>query len=566
MNIGKSFLLAATLLASALTAREMPEKKLIHFGWNTPEKLQHFQAPLADLEETAPFDGIGIYLNLTLKRDGKDVHYSVGRALGSPQMLREEDFAEWIPAIKRLQQTRLKHNFIRTGSVLFNADWFDDEAWKRTLNNFSMLAWLAKQADCKGISFDIEAYDFSGRPFKYRPELGHSFKETEAQVRKRAQEWIAELNRQFPGLTLFTFYWTAQCASKGAAMHPELQNSSNTGLQIAFFNGVYDAAPDNMKIVDGNENPGYNAAFRQDYERIVSNYYRFGDGWIDDKNLAKYHKITSLGFALYLDSYVPRENAKNWNLFERTPNPVKLLQANVSNCIEYSDEYVWIWAEQGTFWPRINVRKNTKYWNDRLPFAREAIEAGKSPDDAALKNVTGENLLKNGELEVGESGANEGPGQTSSGIKGWFAWQSASKDKGEIRPENGGVRFVAVSEASLAQQISGIKPGEKFIITARFKNESEVLTPFINAFYRDGKGQGLWQYNRQMTETRDLQDGWKLASLFLEVPDDERIERLTVCCSVNGAGKATPKGDKGCLFDDVILKRISFPWDNQEKK
>ena len=79
-------------------------------------------------------------------------------------MLSWDDFKEWVTALRRLQQgTRLKHNFIRTNCAAFNGNWFDDEVWKRTLNNYGMMARLAKEAGFEGLCLDLEGYAVTKR-------------------------------------------------------------------------------------------------------------------------------------------------------------------------------------------------------------------------------------------------------------------------------------------------------------------------------------------------------------------------------------------------------------------
>ena len=73
----------------------------------------------------------------------------------------------------------------------------------------TILAWAAKESGFEGICLDIEPYALTKLPFMYRPHLGHSFEETAAQVRRSGKEWIEEINRQFPNITLFTFLWTS---------------------------------------------------------------------------------------------------------------------------------------------------------------------------------------------------------------------------------------------------------------------------------------------------------------------------------------------------------------------
>ena len=552
-------------LTSAASGLRVPasQKKVIHFGWVAPTQPdQLLNCDLKDLEENCPFDGIGIRIDLKIKRDDKTIRFYASREVGSPNVLTKEDFKDYIPAFRRLQQTRLKHNFLITNTALFNADWFDNEGWQRTLSNYSTLAWAAKESQCDGLCIDIEAYPYTNQPFRFRPELGHSFEETAAQVRKRGKEWIEELNRQFPNLTLFTFFWTSQCNSIFKAEHPEFQNYTTTGLQIAFFNGVYDGAPDTMKIVDGNEGAGYHAATDADYTRIVANYYLYGNAWIDEKNHDKFRKITSMGIALYLDSYVPRENAGGWNLFARTDNPTNMLAQNITNCLNYSDEYVWVWCEKGNFWPKI-CKSQFKPWNENLPHCIEAIEAGKNMN-AAMRKYTNKskNMLKNSTLEIGESGAPQGPGQTNSGIKNWSSWQSTHTPTGTITPENGMVRLINVTNGCITQSTTEINAGKQYVITARSKNEGLFGNPSLAYFFRDSKGRGLWSLQTSTSFNEDLGDGWKRATAFLTVPPGLDIASLTVSACVTGS--QDPKGgDKGILFDDIELYPVEFPWMKQ---
>ena len=539
----------------ARTSLRVPlaEKKIIHFGWVAPFAPKEFlECDLADLDSTCPFDGIGLYAYLDLKRDGKVIQYRLPWQVGAPQMLTEEDFQELIPAYLRLQQTRLKHNFIRCNSALFNADWFDEEGWKRTLNNYSMLAWLAKQTKCEGMCFDIEAYEFTGQPFRFRPELGHSFEETAAQVRKRGKEWIQELNRQYPNLTLFTFHWTSQCVTPLYAEQPELLNFSPTGLQIAFINGIYDGAPETMKIIDGNETPGYRAENATDYDRILANATLYGDAWIDDANKEKFHKITSTGVSLYLDRYANRDFP--------TDNHVQLLATNIGNCIRYTDEYVWVWCEKGNFWPKI-CKSELKFWNEQLPHCTDAIEFGRNISLTDLrKNASSKNLLKNSSLDALGEGEGYGPGHEPSPLVHWGQWQSSHSPQGTITAENGMVRLVNVTEGCIAQAID-VKQGQQFIVTARCKVEGAPCNPSLGFFFRNSKGTGLWDIQCSIPFTIDLGDGWMGVNAPIIVPSGRDIKTLTIT-----VGTGVPKqieGDKGVLFDDIELHPVEFPWQDK---
>ena len=535
-----AFLFCILLCTQSVMARRVPnsEKKIIRFGWVAPFTPQEFlDCDLADLDADCPFDGIGLHPCLNLKRGDEIIEYRLPFQVGSPQMLTEEDFKELIPAYLRLQQTRLKHNFICSYSTLFNADWFDEEGWKRTLNNYGMLAWLAKQTKCDGLEFDIESYPFTGQPFRFHPEFGHTFEETAAQVRKRGKEWIQELNRQYPNLTLFAVHWTSQCASPLYAELPELQNHSSTGLQIAFMNGVYEGAPETMTIVDGNETPGYRAESESDYDRILANAQLYGDAWMEAGNKEKYHKITSTGVSLYLDRYAGNDFPPN--------DPTELLARNIGNCIRYADEYVWIWCEKGNFWPKI-CKSDWKSWNEQLPHCTDAIAFGRNVSVEDLrKNMSKKNLLQNSSLDT---------------LAHWGQWQADRSPKGTITAENGMARLVNVTNGCITQVLD-VKAGQKFIVTARCKEEGAPSNPSLGFFFRNSKGMGLWDIQCSVPFTIDLEDGWKGLSVPIIVPSGRDIQNLTIT-----VGTGVPKqieGDKGTLFDDIELHPVSFPWEEE---
>ena len=171
------------------------------------------------------------------------------------------------------------------------------------------------------------------------------------------------------------------------------------------------------------------------------------------------------------------------------------------------------------------------------------------------------NLLKNGSLEPGDSGAPNGPDQYNGGIKFWPAWQAEDTPKGIIKSENGMLRLVNVTNGGIAQAVSGIKAGQQFIIRARAKNESRFAAPTLSYFFRDNPDTGVWG-QRSTAFTEDLGDGWKRATIYVTVPDGHNIATINVYVGSLGFQDSTGK-DAGCLLDDVELHEVVFPWTNK---
>ena len=177
------------------------------------------------------------------------------------------------------------------------------------------------------------------------------------------------------------------------------------------------------------------------------------------------------------------------------------------------------------------------------------------------KYASKKNLLKNGSLEPGASGAPHGPDLYDGGIKDWPAWQASDTPKGTMKSENGMLRLVNVTNGGISQAVSGIKAGQQFIIRARSKNESHFAAPTLSYFFRDNPDTGVWG-QRSTAFTEDAGDGWKRATIYVTVPDGHNIATLNVYVGVNGFQDPTGK-DKGCLVDDIELHEIVFPWTNK---
>jgi len=247
-------------------------------------------------------------------------------------------------------------------------------------------------------------------------------------------------------------------------------------------------------------------------------------------------------------------------LFARTDNPTQFLYENLSHALSFSDEYVWMWCEKGVFWPSINGTKTFKAWDDLLPSTNLVIEAAKNPFATTLKYADKTNVLRNGELNAGESGAAWGPNQEKCGITSWSSWQSSHSPTGIIKPADGAVRMIGVTDGCIAQSILNIKEGEQFVVTAKAKSESSISQPNLTYFFRDSKGTGLWALQRSHPFTEEIKDGWKRSTVIVTVPSGLDVKSLCISVGCKGAPLPEGKEDKGVLFDDVGAYRVAYPW------
>ena len=120
------------------------------------------------------------------------------------------------------------------------------------------------------------------------------------------------------------------------------------------------------------------------------------------------------------------------------------------------------------------------------------------------------------------------------------------------------MRLVNVTNGGIAQAISGIKADRQFILRARCKNESRFATPVLSYFFRDNPDTGVWG-QRSIAFTEDDADGWKRATFHITVPKGHNIATINVFVGVLGFQDPTGM-DTGCLFDDIDLQEVVFPW------
>ena len=328
------------------------------------------------------------------------------------------------------------------------------------------------------------------------------------------------------------------------------------------MNGVYDALPDTVKLIDGNEDPGYKAATSAHMDKCVSDYYFNAKRWIDAKNLPKFYRSTSLSCSLYLDSYMP-DNPHPYQLWKTTDNQARLLQDNVTHILEHSDEYAWIWGEKGTFFPQLYPTHRFKYWNERLPMTREAIEAGKDPYGTA-KKYAGENLLQNSELNSGVV-ANDGntPADNKGLLPHWASWIDP-KTGGKIRPVNGTVCFSGTSNACIIQYYTGAESNTRYLLTARCKLDSTCTVPTLGVNFYDAEKKGIWSLTQRAVFSEPDGDGWRTGELLFDSPDFP-MAYMGLTVSTKAPKTEIPESEQ-CFFDDVKLYKIVYPWDSKATK
>ena len=320
-------------------------KKLIEFGWDKPLPAAVTTAKL----EASPFDG-AIFRS------------SAGDWTFLPKALPSKEFNADIAAFKLIKSKKLENSFYEIQSnAASDWDWFNDASWKSTEANLAQIARVAKQSGLRGVMFDAETYVFNIWQYAVQARAKTvSFAQYEAKLRERGAQTMRALEREYPDLTFFTFWWLSsfepdyaaanKTSNPYATLHTQLEENGS-GLWVAFVEGMLEAASDRVKFVDGNEGSYYylhgtdfDAArtrnkgellqlIRADLRGKHSKQVQFGNAVFLDGVMNSYQSARFFGY--YLSNDTDRQN---------------MIAHNVYHGLRSSDEFVWIYGEKVNWW------------------------------------------------------------------------------------------------------------------------------------------------------------------------------------------------------------------------
>ncbi len=337
-------------------ANPLRGKRVIEWGWDEPDTK--FIRENIDRMEQLPFDGFVFHANTD---QGVNPVWEIW---GS----RKFEISEFGQAIRDLRATefhRLNDRFLRVNVTPGTVDWFDDDAWPTVLNNFEVVAKIARQGLTKGFMFDVEQYNsalFDFRQQKHRDS--RSFAEYQAQVRERGRQWMRTVNKEFPDITILLTFGYSITRPKGESKD---RSESHYGLLADFLDGLLDACSDRTTIVDAWESSYPNKR----HEQFVKAYDTIREqsvAWT--ANPEKYRRHVRAGFGIWMD-YNWRKFG--WDLADFSKNhltPAEF-EYSVHSALRTSDAYVWVYTEQPRWWT-----------NERLPSAYvEALRKAPAPHD-----------------------------------------------------------------------------------------------------------------------------------------------------------------------------------------
>lgn len=381
-------------LVAPLSAQDKPQgltgdsgsapvkKKLINRGWGAPsvEAFKEHQK----LIEDSPFDGVAIRFNLK-DDEGKNVPVFAG---GMNRPWKKEWFQPQVDILKSTKSPLLAESFISTSLAVAPAEFadaFDDAGWANLVGHFRYMAWAAKQAGMKGIMLDTEAYSSTLVKFAAATQKDKTFDEYAAKVRQRGRELMQAMAEEYPDMTLFTLFLLG---GNGMGFAPDLRDNIDSprnyyNLLPAFANGLLDAAPPTMTIVDGMEH-SYPHSTEIAYLRRANASRNRALNLVAEENRQKYRAQVQAGLAIYMDAFLVNGKDVHSDVYTDPPlaegeTLADRLKQSAIDALETVDEYVWVFDERKRFWPTDGKRTDPEYWDDYIPGAVAALKEAKDP-------------------------------------------------------------------------------------------------------------------------------------------------------------------------------------------
>ena len=322
-----------------------PCKKILQWGWGEPNPGS-MRRDIVRMERQ-PFDGVVFNLVTPTGEPFATDFWGL-------KLFTLSDFRESLEDLKATPFKRFTDLFLRVNLSAPSFDWFSEDDWKRVLANTAVAAQVAKEGKTKGFLFDVEQYS-PHTLLDYKKQRHHdskTFLEYSRQVKQRGEEWIREVNRYYPDITiLFTFgYEHAQPRKWGQS-----RSDSESALLSDFLDGILLGATPNTSLVDAWESSyGYKKArhFDDAYRTIKKDSAKWSV--LPDK----YRSQFMAGFALWMDF---DSQEKGWNVQDPKQNYFTPQQfaGSLELAIQKTDRYVWIYTEKPNWWT--NQQLPTEY-------------------------------------------------------------------------------------------------------------------------------------------------------------------------------------------------------------
>ncbi len=499
-------------VASAFALCSEGAKKLIFVGWDTGDLTPAEIVRNADALYAAGADGVGIYPRMQEARKGGRTKRAL--ALNDDRILTEADLEWMLPSLREMsKKPGLSESMFRAGGApKTRIDWRDDALWARFAANLAVIASVARKGGLKGIISDFEDY-WNQHQYRWKQGEDPSYDETYALARRRGAEVFGAMFKSFPDMTWLTYQFISHETCYRDTPDPVGLMRDRGDLYPAFFNGILDAMPPTVKLVDGAELYRLRTA-NADFLRQARHELSGVLPLVAPENRAKYRAQLSVSFGQYPDSYAWHEEKSGWYFGPVNGSRLMHFEQNLAGALEACDEYIWLWGEHRTFvnWKGLDHRHWWDEWwggeaslDDALPGYADVLWGLKDPVGYVKRRFaagTPEDVL-------GKAKVWEWQSANTNTLKGTFTKEMVA-GRGECRVLTG------VGNGSVNFTLRGLKFGEWYGVKVAMKGAGGSV----------GVGwqkNGSWRYDKggvQAVWDRPDADGWRTGWIFARVPED----------------------------------------------
>jgi hypothetical protein len=550
LAVGLGCGLLATGFGAASETSAPPRKKLIELGWDIPNTAflrEHWR----EMEASTPFDGV------IFKIEVKGERSCSTEGGWDAQPWKVAWFESAIADLKACRFAKFTDNFLRLNATPGNLDWADDPGWAALAEKVGFCARAVRAGGARGLAPDFESY--GAKQFRFEAGKERSFAETAALARKRGAQFTHAIAREYPDAVILSLWLNSINAKAGQSGRPEAYlAASGYGLLPAFINGMLDAAPPGMVLVDGCENGYYmdGAAACLAAANDMRSWTGPAIRLVAPENRAKYRGQVQAGFGFYLDMFL-NEPGSRYYFPPLEGSRLKRLHRNLAGAWRAADEYVWVYGEQCRWWgPPLDLPKTAgkgRLWEEAMPGLTRALDWVRDPLGAARAEVDAlrkQNHLTN--LAVNPQ-FSEGPPAQPGLPAGYAAWQDEKNATGRFvwdeTTSHGSAKAARVKWGCFIQKRE-VKPGEIYAIEAECLPRGATV-PGVLIRWQTPDGRWTNEPEDQAFAFEPRATEWQSAFGVVTVPQEAGY--LVILLGVNGQ---VAESDV-CWFDNVGLYRLS---------
>ncbi|BAM03066.1 hypothetical protein [Phycisphaera mikurensis] len=539
------------------------DRRIVQLGYNAPHARyigRHWEAM-----DRSGLDGTGYYVKFPDPDDEREnlsseyrtsMRLFDGRTRWDPAW-----FEEPLAAMRSAEFRNLTDNQLMAWVTPANFDWFDDDAWATVLHNTRLLAEFGRATgNTSGINFDAEQYG----PHLWQHstlDTDEDFATTAAEVRERGESWARTLGEAWPDAEIFMFWISDYCKPGLGAAEDPVRAGDNTGLFLAFFEGMLAGMHERTTVWEGNEHAymfGSPGSFPRNAVRVRAN---LAAALTPDLRRRFYAHVRG-SHGVYLDAYLNEEGTQ-YGISKFGKSASDLLYRNLLTALSTSDGVVWIWAEDGVFFDRASTgpeadrpvgyagdRITQPRWDERFRHFDAALDWARSPHARLAEHLPAiegafadEAMIGAHDMQPAESAAAvDGEGWDSGGLPGgWWSWKydddpgSFHHDRAVGRGDNASLRMDGIARGGCFGMNLPITPQRTLLVRAFVKTEGDTVPQMTirwrhpgEAFEMGGEDVGV----AFEAEAEADAEGWRRAFAVVTAP--EQVSSAVLLLSATG--------------------------------